>query len=311
MQLSKICVIASCNCSTCNQQPEPCPCPPHTKTGFCASEDRILRVLSYIHDNPGGDLSLDRLADEAAMSRFHWHRVFRAMTGETCAQAVRRIRLHQAAILLVQSDTPLADVAVRCGYPNPASFARAFDASYGSRPGAFRKAMRLLAPRPETGPETGDNAMYETAIRQEPSRRLITMPHKGAYHLIGKAFETFFALCQSRALWPQVGKIFSVYLDNPEVTPEADLRSLVGGEWHGQDIPEGMGEQVLDGGKTAVLTYKGPYSGIEGGYKVLYGTWLPASGEEPGDALCYEIYLNSPSDTAPEDLLTEICLPLK
>ncbi|MCF6234033.1 MAG: AraC family transcriptional regulator [Rhodobacteraceae bacterium] len=274
-------------------------------------EDRILRVLSYIHDNPGGDLSLDRLADEAAMSRFHWHRVFRAMTGETCAQAVRRIRLHRAAILLVQSDTPLEHVAAQCGYPNPASFARAFDAAYGSRPGTFRKAGRLLAPNPDTGPETGDNEMYETTIRNEPRRRLITLPHKGAYHLIGKAFETFFALCQSRELWPKVGGIFSVYLDNPEVTPEADLRSLVGGEWHGQDMPDGMAEQLLEGGKTAVLTYKGPYSGIEAAYQVLYGSWLPASGEEPGDAPGYEIYLNSSRDTAPEELLTEICLPLK
>ena len=274
-------------------------------------EDRVLRVLSYIHDNPGGDLSLDQLADVAAMSRFHWHRVFHAMTGETCAQAVRRIRLHRAAILLVQSDAPLDDVAAQCGYPNRSSFARAFDAAYGRRPGAFRKAGRLQPPRPDTEPKKGDNPMYKTTIRQEPPHRLITLPHKGAYHLIGKAFETFFALCQSRRLWPQVGAIFSVYLDNPEVTPEADLRSLVGAEWHGQDIPEGMGEQLLDGGKTAVLTYKGPYAGIEAAYQALYGTWLPTSGEEPGDELCYEVYLNSPRDTAPEDLLTEICLPLK
>lgn len=55
-------------------------------------EDRLMRVLRYIHDNPTADLSLDRLADVAALSRFHWHRVFHAMTGETCAQAVRRVR---------------------------------------------------------------------------------------------------------------------------------------------------------------------------------------------------------------------------
>ncbi|MEM9127216.1 MAG: AraC family transcriptional regulator, partial [Pseudomonadota bacterium] len=67
-------------------------------------EDRVLRVLAYIHENPAGDLSLDALADVAAMSRFHWHRVFRALTGETCAQAVRRIRLHRAAGWLVRTD---------------------------------------------------------------------------------------------------------------------------------------------------------------------------------------------------------------
>ena len=73
-------------------------------------ETRVLRVLAYIHDNPAGNLSLDRLADVAAMSRFHWHRVFRAMTGETCAQAVRRTRLHIAAIDLVNTVKPVAQI---------------------------------------------------------------------------------------------------------------------------------------------------------------------------------------------------------
>ena len=60
-----------------------------------------------------------------------------------------------------------------------------------------------------------------------------------------------------------------------------------------------------------MLTYKGPYSGIHAAYHSLFGNWLPGSGEEPADQPCYEVYLNNPRDTAPEDLLTEICLPLK
>ena len=73
-----------------------------------ANEKRLLRVFDHIHDNPAGDLSLDALSDVAAMSRFHWHRVFRAMTGETLAQAVRRIRMQRASYLLVMTDEPLA-----------------------------------------------------------------------------------------------------------------------------------------------------------------------------------------------------------
>lgn len=85
-------------------------------------EQRVLRVLQYIHENPSEDLSLDALADIALMSRFHWHRVFHAMTGETCAQAVRRIRLYRAATWLSNSDTPVAEIASRVGYPNVQSF---------------------------------------------------------------------------------------------------------------------------------------------------------------------------------------------
>lgn len=65
------------------------------QTGY---EARLLRVLDHIYRNPEGDLSLDALADVVAMSRFHWHRVYQAMTGETCAEAVRRIRMHRAAV---------------------------------------------------------------------------------------------------------------------------------------------------------------------------------------------------------------------
>ena len=85
-----------------------------------------MRVWRHIHDNPAGDLSLDQLADVAAMSRFHWHRVFHAMTGETCAQAVRRLRLYRAARWLIHKDWPVAEVAARAGYPNVNSFTRAF-----------------------------------------------------------------------------------------------------------------------------------------------------------------------------------------
>ncbi|NOD62332.1 MULTISPECIES: GyrI-like domain-containing protein [unclassified Ruegeria] len=272
-------------------------------------EDRVLRVLAYIHDNPAGDLSLDVLADVAAMSRFHWHRVFRALTGETCAQAVRRVRLHRAATWLVQSDRAISDIALSVGYPNPSSFARAFSEAYGSSPAAFRKAGQFRPAHPDF--KTGGYPMHPVTTRTEPARRVVALPHKGAYSEIGRSFEAFGAMCESRRLWPQTGPVLALYFDSPDDVPEDQLRSYAGAEYRGEDTPEGLDELSIPGGKTAVLTYKGPYSGIAAAYHSLFGNWLPESGEEPADQPCYEIYLNDPRDTAPEDLLTEICLPLK
>ncbi|WP_370690200.1 GyrI-like domain-containing protein [Phenylobacterium sp.] len=59
-----------------------------------------------------------------------------------------------------------------------------------------------------------------------------------------------------------------------------------------------------------VLLYKGPYAQIGQGYEELFA-WLPTSGEEPANAPCVEVNLNDPRKTAPADLLTELCLPLK
>ncbi|MEM7318335.1 MAG: AraC family transcriptional regulator [Pseudomonadota bacterium] len=272
-------------------------------------EDRVLRVLAYIHENPAEDLSLDALADVAAMSRFHWHRVFRALTGETCAQAVRRIRLHRAAGWLVRTDTPVADIALAVGYPNPSSFARAFCEAYSNSPVAFRAAGRFTPAHPDF--KTGGYPMHPVKTRTEPARNVVALPHKGAYSEIGHSFEAFAAMCESRQLWPQTGAMLAIYMDIPDDVPQDQLRSFAGAEFKGDATPDGMQALSIPGGKTAVLTYTGPYSGIEAAYNSLFGNWLPKSGEEPADQPCYEIYLNNPRETAPEDLVTEICLPLK
>lgn len=281
-------------------------------------EKRILRVLAYMHDNPDGDLSLDTLADVAAMSRFHWHRVFRAVTGETCAQAARRLRLHRAAGWLVQSDRALPVIATAAGYSSPASFSRAFSEAYGCSPAAFRKAGRLLPPFPEF--RTGGYPMHPITIRTEPARDLAVLPHRGSYMQIGKAFDAFGAISAGRGLWPGLGRMVGVYLDDPDAVPEAELRSFAGAELLDAKMldagPEGGGPADLQswhlpGGRVAVLTYQGPYSGLQAAYAGLYGAWLPTSGEEPADTPVYEVYLNSPRDTAPADLVTEICLPLR
>lgn len=272
-------------------------------------EARMLRVQAYIHDNPAGDLSLDTLAEVAAMSRFHWHRVFRAMTGETCAQAVRRIRLHRAAVSLLHSADPVADIAASVGYPDAAAFSRAFSDAYGKSPTAFRKAGRSHLPLNPSN--TGEFPMHDVTIRTDDARRMVAIAHKGPYPEISRAFEQFAALCGARDLWPQLGPVAAIYFDNPDVVPAADLRSLAGAFFHGETAPEGMELFELPAGRTAVLTFKGPYAGLHAAYEDLYGRWLPQSGEEPADTPCCEIYLNDPRDTAPDDLVTEICMPLK
>ncbi|HEX3379751.1 MAG TPA: GyrI-like domain-containing protein [Paraburkholderia sp.] len=66
----------------------------------------------------------------------------------------------------------------------------------------------------------------------------------------------------------------------------------------------------IRGGEYAVLRHVGPYSDMRAAYEWLYGTWLVQSGREAADAPVFEEYLNSPKETAPAELVTEICLPL-
>ncbi len=273
-------------------------------------EKRLLRVITYIHENPAGDLSLDTLADVAAMSRFHWHRIFAAMTGETLAEATRRIRMHRAACWLVQTDWPLAEVGAKVGYPNVQSFTRVFRENFGLTPGAFR-ARGALAAAAEPSPR-GDTRMYPVDIIEVPERRLAALAHKGPYLEVGKTFEQVSAIFGRRNLWPHAQGMIGIYHDDPTHVPAADLRSHAGIVVpDGVALPDDLEDISIPAGKMAAMHYKGPYSGLRAAYDHLFGVWLPKSGQEPRDASMLEVYLNSPIDTAPEELLTDICMPLQ
>ncbi|MEL6643023.1 MAG: AraC family transcriptional regulator [Pseudomonadota bacterium] len=272
-------------------------------------EARLLRVLDHIHAHPDGDLSLDALADVAAMSRFHWHRVFHGMTGETLAQAVRRVRMYRAAGWLVQTDLSVAEIARRVGHANTASFGRVFRDAFGMSPGAFRTRGELRPPLLKQ--REGDLPMFAVDISDHPARTLAVLPHQGAYLEIGGVFEKLGALFSTRNLWGHARGMLGVYYDDPNAVAEADLRSHAGVILDGPVALEAPLEPLdLPAGRYAVMHYKGPYTGLKAAYDYLYGEWLPKSGEEVGDHPPIEIYLNSPQEVAPEDLLTDVCVPL-
>ncbi len=153
--------------------------------------------------------------------------------------------------------------------------------------------------------------MYDVEIREAPKRRLAALSHKGAYTDFGTCFEKLAEAASAHNLWPRVRGAVGIHYDDPNLVAEADLRSQAGLVLTDDaPIPVGLEEVLLQGGPCAVLRYKGPHEGIGVGYDQLFGVWLPNSGREPADAPCYELYLNSPADTAKEDLLTEIHLPL-
>ncbi|MEX0298878.1 MAG: GyrI-like domain-containing protein, partial [Kordiimonas sp.] len=250
---------------------------------FVSYEKRLNRVLSYIYDNLDEELSLDALADIACMSRYHWHRVFKAMTGETLAGVVRRLRLNKAANALVQGSTPVRGIAEQVGFKNLASFSRAFKKAHGVSPNEFREqgieTENLLALN------EGNETMYPVSVKEIEEFRAAGVCHTGPYQQIGKAFKSLGSLLVSNSLLPQVNALFAIYHDAPESKPSAEFRSHVAVSIN-EDFPEDL--ETLDyfdvsGGKYAVLEHKGPYPTLKAAYQWLYGTWLPQSGEEPRD----------------------------
>ncbi len=273
-------------------------------------EARLLRVLAHIHDHVDGDLSLDALAEVACMSRFHWHRVFLAMTGETLADAVRRIRLLRAANALVREDRPIEEIAARYGYSGPASFSRAFRAALGVAPGEFReqRVQRMAELRNNPGAQP----MFPVTIKDLHPCQAAGVLHVGPYADIPRAFQQLGGILAARNLFTQAQGLFAIYHDAPGSKPDAELRAHVAvivGAAFPLSVP-GLEYFDLMGGRHAVLEHTGPYATLAGAYDWLYGVWLPQSGEEPRAAPPIELYVNDPRTTPPNDLRTDIRLPL-
>lgn len=69
--------------------------------------------------------------------------------------------------------------------------------------------------------------------------------------------------------------------------------------------------QTLASGAYAVFLHQGPYDTLHQTWRAIYRDWFPRSGEAPGASPPLELMLNSPQNTAPADLLTEIWIPLR
>jgi len=272
--------------------------------------ERLERVFRWLADHLDDTLDLARLADVACLSPYHFHRVYRAMQGETAADTVRRLRLHRAAVELITGELPIPRVARRAGYGSQEAFTRAFKAAYAVPPARYRASFVPAPHRQEDAMDT--TTSYETTITTTPTLRVAALRHRGEYQTIGSTFERLMALAAGQGLLGADPRTFGIYHDDPSVTPANALRSdacLL--------VPDGRtptGElelREIRGGRYATALHVGPYAELDRCYKWLYGTWLAHSGEEPADAPVVEAYLNDARIVPPTGLKTEIWLPLR
>ena len=269
-------------------------------------------VTDYIYAHLDDDLSLDRLADVSGFSPYHWHRIYRAVRGETAAQTVRRLRLERAATMLAQNAWPLERIARRAGFTSADAFSRAFQRAYDRTPGRFR-SDRAGGPngtggsrRPAVIPDAESPTPYPVRVEERSEYRLAVAEHRGAYMDIGWAFARVVDRMGLRK--PRV----AIYEDDPGIVPEAALRAVAGVVVGPEaEVPEDLETRVVPAGRYAVMRYTGPYSSMHAAYLWLYGQWLPTSGHEPRNHPVVEEYLTDPATTPPAQAVTDILLPLR
>jgi transcriptional regulator GlxA family with amidase domain len=99
---------------------------------------RLQRVFKFIEAHLEGNITVERLASAACLSRFHFARGFKTATGKSPRQYLSERRLNLAMSLLTQGNRSLIEIAFACRFSSQANFSRAFRRATGLTPGQYR-----------------------------------------------------------------------------------------------------------------------------------------------------------------------------
>jgi AraC family transcriptional regulator len=280
-------------------------------------------------------LDLAVIAKNAALSPFHFHRIFRGMIGETPLEMHRRLRLERAARQLLATDAAITTIAFDAGYETHEAFTRAFRQAYGISPSVFRhgdaephpdcvrlRQIELAAP---SGVHFHEKAANDSAIsfvsggpimnvtiEQMPELRVATVHHVGPYHRISEAFQRLGAVADPAGLF-RTGEaaMLAIYHDDPETTPAEQLQADAGITVpEGVPLPPCLVEKRIPKGRYAHTTHVGPYTHLGDAWSRFMGEWLPRSGHRVGEGPSYELYRNTPANARPDELRTDLYLPI-
>lgn len=261
--------------------------------------ERIRRVQSFLELHLDDALAIDELAQIAALSLHHFHRVFRGVVGESVEAHLRRLRLERAARSLRAKEPRIADIAVLAGYRSHEAFTRAFIEHFGERPSDYRKRPGSRARRLREAPAP----LPEVRLARYPAIPVLTIRHTGDWDLAPQTFRKLVRWSKQRGLR---GRLHCLVPDDPDITPQDKLRLDACIECNTQVPPApGMHAKVIPTGLYAVTVHRGPWTKLTDTYNALIGSWLPTTNYRPAPEPIVETYLDG-ADTPEAERRTEV-----
>lgn len=288
---------------------------------------RVCRAMNFISANLDCDPSLEEIARAANFSAFHFHRIFKAATGETVFGFLRRLRLEWAANrLLGHPREDVTSVALDCGFSSSQNFAKAFRARFGTSPTAYRRSKR--GTKASKDGEAGSFFVGQAAgkvkrISPQPERKIemkATVKELPTWHVAyarkmgpygqataEAAFGELMRWAGPRGLIGQ-GPMMGMYWDNPEVTaPDQCRNDACLAVPPGTKVEAPIALQDIAGGPHLVCEFDVPTTEFGAAWEAAFRQ-LVDQGLECADRACYEMYHD---DCRGKTCRFDICIPLK
>ena len=271
---------------------------------------RINKVVAYINNHLDETLDLKTLANEAALSDFHFHRIFKALKGEAIGGYITRLRLEATARLLRYTALTIEEIVFNIGYETPASLSKAFKKQYGISPTEYRTNKDTYIMKKEI--INPDLALKAPKIVTLEPKNLIYVALTGTYGSLdyGKAYEQLWAVIKTQKLFTKGIESICISYDDPKITEGSLQRSDVCLAIHKSATPQDeVSCKTLAGGKYAVFFYQGSYENLSQVYDTAV-RWVIDHQYTLREEPFFEKYLNDARRTPKEKLKTEIYIPI-
>jgi AraC family transcriptional regulator len=295
---------------------------------------RINKTYDYIESNIDRQFTLEELAGVANFSKFHFHRIFQGVVGETPFQFIQRVRLEKAAMLLaINPKVSITEVAMKCGFTELSVFSRNFRAWFKKSATQWRNEKSNLSKINSNNDQEKEKSLiyfcfetntlkWRTIMEQNKSvevkdlpRMTVayirhTGPYKGDNGLFERLWNTLFSWAGPRGLM-QVPDLKSliVYHDDPNITSPDKLRLSACITVRDDTKVDGeIGKMTIGACRCVVARFVISSEEFQQAWEWVFGQWFPNSGYQPDDGPCFEIYPEAPQDGK---ITVEICVPVK
>ena len=238
---------------------------------------RIIPALIHIQTHLDEDLSVDVLADEVRLSKYHFHQLFRKVTGETPKSYVDRLRLEQAALQLRIRRASVLEVALECGFRNHETFSRAFRAHFSMSPREYRNhwVRRVSDQRNARLPRVTSEAQFAqlSTTRIVRLARMVVgfIRQLGPYEQVcPDDFKRLMAWSRRRGVGGDCPLLLAIAHDAPSITPADKIRFDCCVQ-----VPEvfdtdgDIACQRISGGEHAITDYVGSWD-LEPAYAAIF-----------------------------------------
>ncbi len=274
---------------------------------------RINKAIDYIEDNPEDKITLEKLAEVAMFSKYHFHRIFKIVANDTLNNYVKRTKMEKAAKLLITNkNETISNISYRFGYHSNSNFSRDFSDYYGCSPSEFRQFENRPVNRKTK--ITNDINLVFNGIEEIKDHFVGYTRISTGYNTdtISKSFEKLYHYSLDNGLLKSINHSIGVGYDDPDYTHPDKCRYDACISIDKAKLPDDFpfNTKVIKGGKYATFLFTGKKEDFYNAWDIIFKEWLVSGNYVPDNKPHFELYLHS-EEYDKGIFKAKLCLPIK